>query len=69
MEPPSPLISSVNPFPSRFINRAACFPRKVSVRSYVTVKKYSWMKSNSEARPSTVFLFYYKFVFTILQPL
>ena len=30
MEPPSPLISWVNPFPSRFINRAACFPRKVS---------------------------------------
>ena len=30
MEPPSPLISWVNPFPSRFINRTACFPRKVS---------------------------------------
>ena len=30
MEPPSPLLSWVNPFPSRFINRTACFPRKVS---------------------------------------
>ena len=30
MEPPSPSISWVNPFPSRFINRTACFPRKVS---------------------------------------
>ena len=27
------------------------------------------MKSNSEARPSTVFLFYYTSIFTILQPL
>ena len=26
----SPLISWVNPFPSTFINRTACFPRKVS---------------------------------------
>ena len=25
MEPPSPLTSWVNPFPSRFINRTACF--------------------------------------------
>ena len=30
MEPPSPLISWVNPFSSRFINRTASFPRKVS---------------------------------------
>ena len=30
MEPPSPISSWVNPFPSRFINRTACFPRKVS---------------------------------------
>ena len=30
MEPPSPLISWVDPFPSRFINSTACFPRKVS---------------------------------------
>ena len=28
MEPPSPLISWVNPFPSRFINRTACFPAR-----------------------------------------
>ena len=32
-------------------------------------KKWSWMKSNSEARPSTVFLFYYTSIFTVLQPL
>ena len=31
MEPPSPLISWVNPFPSRFINRTVCFPRHISV--------------------------------------
>ena len=30
MEPPSPSIYWVNPFPSRFISRTACFPRKVS---------------------------------------
>ena len=30
MEPPSPLIFWVNPFPSRFVNRTASFPRKVS---------------------------------------
>ena len=72
LEPSSPLISWVNPFPSRFIIRAACFPRKVSYfrESHMSPwKKLSWMKSNSEARPSTVFLFYYASVFTVLQPL
>ena len=72
MEPPSSLISWVNPFPSRFINRTACFPRKVSYFRESRMspwKKWSWMKSNSEARPSTVFLFYYTSIFTILQPL
>ena len=72
MELPSPLISWVNPFPSRFINRTACFPRQVSYfrKSRMSPwKKWSWMKSNSEARPSTVFLFYYTSIFTILQPL
>ena len=72
MEPPSPLISWVNPFPSRFINRTASFPRKVSYFRESRMspwKKWSWMKSNSEARPSTVFLFYYTSIFTILQPL
>ena len=60
MEPPSPLISWVNPFPSRFINRTPCFPQKVSYFRESRMspwKKWSWMKSNSEARPSTVFLF------------
>ena len=55
-EPPSPLISWVNPFPSRFINRTACFPRKVSYFRESRMspwKKWSWMKSNSEARPSS----------------
>ena len=72
MEPPSPLISWVNPFPSRFINRTACFPRKVSYFRESRMspwKKWSWMKSNSEVRPSTVFLFYYTSIFMILQPL
>ena len=72
MKPPSPLISWVNPFPSRFINRTACFPRKVSYFRESRMspwKKWSWMKSNSEARPSTVFLFCYTSIFTILQPL
>ena len=72
MEPPSPFISWVNPFPSRFITRTACFPRKVSYFRESRMspwKKWSWMKSNSEARPSTVFLFYYTSIFTILQPL
>ena len=72
MEPPSPLISWVNPFPSRFINRTACFPRKVSYFCESRMspwKKWNWMKSNSEARPSTVFLFYYTSIFTVLQPL
>ena len=72
MEPPSPLISWVNPFPSRYINRTACFPRKVSYFHQSRMspwKKWSWIKSNSEARPSTVFLFYYTSIFKILQPL
>ena len=72
MEPPSPLISWVDPFPSRFINSTACFPRKVSYFCESRMspwKKWSWMKSNSLARPSTVFLFYYTSIFTILQPL
>ena len=30
LEPPSPLISWVNPFLSRLMNRTVCFPRKVS---------------------------------------
>ena len=72
MEPPSPLISWVDPFPSRFRNSTACFPPKVSYFCESPMspwKKWSWMKSNSEALPSTVFLFYYTSIFTILQPL
>ena len=72
MEPPSPLISWVNPFRSRFINRTAYFRRKVSYFRESRLspwKKWSWMKSNSEACPSTVFLFYYTSIFTILPPL
>ena len=72
MEPSSPLISWVNPFQSRFTNRTACFPRVVSYFREPHMspwKKKSWMKSNSETRPSTVFLFYYTSIFMILQPL
>ena len=72
MEPSSPLISWVNPFPSRFINRTAFFPWKVSYFCESCMspwKKWSWMKSKSEASPSTVFFFYYTSIFTILQPL
>ena len=54
-------MSGVNPFPSRFKNRTACFLQNVSLIllwvSYVTVKKYYWMKSHSEARPSTIFTY------------
>ena len=32
-------------------------------------KRWSWMKSNSKTRPSTVFLFYYASIFIIIQPL
>ena len=42
MDPPSPLISGVNSFPSRFINRTACFPPKSVIFPwvlYVTVEK------------------------------
>ena len=72
MEPASPLISWVNPFPSKFINRTAFFPWKVSYFCESCMspwKKWSWMKSKSEASPSTVFFFYYTSIFTILQPL
>ena len=72
MEPSSPLISWVNPFPSRFINRTAFFPWKVSYFCESCMspwKKWSWMKSNSEAHSSTDFLFYYTSIFMILQPL
>ena len=72
MEPPSPLISWVNPFPSRFINRTACFPRKVSYfrksRMSRWKNKIGWSWTQKPVlRP--FFLFYFTSIFTILQPL
>ena len=70
MEPPSPLISWVNPFPSRFINRTACFPRTKSVIfpwvSYVTVKKMKLyeveLRSPSFDRfPFLLYVHFYRF--------
>ena len=54
MEPPSPLISWVNPFPSRFINRTACFPRKVSYfresRMSPWKNKVGWSRTQKPVR-------------------
>ena len=71
MEPPSPLIYWVNPFPSRYINRTACFPRKVSYFRESRMspwKKWSWMKSNCELRspsfdrfPFLLYVHFYSF--------
>ena len=72
MEPPSPLISWVNPFPSRFINRTACFPRKVS---YVRKSRMSrWKNKIGWGRTQKPVLRPFSFFtlppfFTILQPL
>ena len=60
MEPPSPLISWVNPFPSRFINRTASFPRKVSYFRESRVSpwknKIGWSRTQKPAlRPFSFF--------------
>ena len=72
MEPPSPLISWVNPFPSRFLNRTACFPRKVSYsresRMSPWKNKVGWSRTQKPVlRPFSFFK--YTSIFTILQPL
>ena len=60
MEPPFPFISWVNPFPSRFINRTACFPRKVTFFRESRMwpwKKWSWMKRTQEPVLRPFFIF------------
>ena len=73
MEPPSPLISWVNPFPSRFINRTACSPRKVSYfreSRMLPWKKKTKLDEVELSSPSfDRFPFYYTSIFIILQPL
>ena len=71
MEPPSLLISWVNPFPSRFINRTACFRRKVSYfrESRMSVRKndvgWSWTQIPSFDRfPFLLYVHFHN-----LQPL
>ena len=72
MEPPSPLISWVNPFPSRFINRTACFPRKVSYfrksRMSRWINKIGWSWTQKPVLRPFSFSTLRPF-FTILQPL
>ena len=65
LEPPSPLISWVNPFPSRFMNRTACFPRKVS---YFRDSRFSpWQNKVgwSRAQKPIIRPFFFFFLFTI----
>ena len=44
MEPPSPLISWVNPFPSRFINRTACSREKCHISVSLVCHREKKMK-------------------------
>ena len=64
MEPPSPLISWVNPFPSRFITRTAFFPRKVSYfresRMPPWKNKVGWSQTQKPVLPA--------FSFFIIRP-
>ena len=64
MEPPSPLISWVNPFPSRFINKTAFFPRKVSYfresRMPPWKNKVGWSRTQKPVLPP--------FSFFIIRP-
>ena len=64
MVPPSPLISWVNPFPSRFINRTAFFPRKVSYflesRMPPWKNKVGWSRTQKPVLPP--------FSFFIIRP-
>ena len=75
MEPPLPLISWVNPFPRRFINRTACFPWKVSYfREFVCHREKNKVGWKVELRslsfdPLSFKNLYYTSIFTILQPL
>ena len=72
MEPQSPLISWVNPFPSRFINRRACFQRKVHISVGLVCHREKNIKLDEvELRSPSFdrFPFYYTSIFMILQPL
>ena len=67
----SPLISWVTPFPSRFINKTACFPQKVSYFVSLVCHREKIKLYEVELRSpfSPVFPLYYYDTFTILQPL
>ena len=61
----SPLISWVNPFPSRFINKTACFPRKVSYfresRMSPWKNKVVWSRTQKLVFPRFPFILYVHF--------
>ena len=70
MEPPSPLISWVNPFPSRFINRTASFPRKVSYfrescvsphRAKIILDEVELRSSSFDRFPFFLYVHFYNF--------
>ena len=70
MEPPSPLISCVNPFPSRFINRTASFPRKVSYfresrvsphRAKIKLDEVELRSSSFDRFPFFLYVHFYNF--------
>ena len=63
MEPPSPLISWVNPFPSRFINRTAFFPRKVSYfrESLIKLDKVELRSLSFDRFPFLLYVHFYDF--------
>ena len=65
----SPLISWVTPFPSRFINKTACFPQKVSYFVSLVCHREKIKLYEVELRSpfSPVFPLYYYDTFTILQ--
>ena len=71
MEPPSSLTSWVNPFPSRFINRMACFWWKVSYfREFVCLherNKVGWSRTQKPVLWPFSFYTIHPF-FTILKP-
>ena len=71
MEPPSSLTSWVNPFPSRFINRMACFRWKVSYfREFVCLherNKVGWSRTQKPVLWPFSFYTIHPF-FTILKP-
>ena len=69
MEPPSPLISWVNPFPSRFINRTACFPRKVSYFRKSRMSRWKNKIGWSRTQKPVLRPFSFSSIFTMLQPL